>query len=114
MLYRLPDLRNNMFDMYVDTFEALPSTVLVRRWRLTDDNARQQRRHGCVTIQSTAHNGSYTSLVIIEPKAGMFRAALMRLHHVVWTSRQSRIASSTDLSMDTQQASAVSIPEGSL
>jgi hypothetical protein len=35
MLSRLPDLRTNMFDRYVDTFEASPSTVLVRRWRLT-------------------------------------------------------------------------------
>jgi hypothetical protein len=88
MLYRLPDLRTNMFDRYVDTFEASLSTVLVRHWSLADEKTRQQRSHDSVTIQYTAHNGSYTSLVIIEPNAGLFHAALMRLHHGVWTSRQ--------------------------
>jgi hypothetical protein len=39
MLSCLPDLRTNMFDGYVDTFEASSSTVLVQRWRLTDENS---------------------------------------------------------------------------
>jgi hypothetical protein len=59
--------------------------VLVRRLGLIDEKARQQRHHDCVTNQFTAHNGSYASLVIIEPNVDVFRTALMRLHHGGWT-----------------------------
>jgi hypothetical protein len=41
MLSRLPNLRTNMFDGYVVTFEASASTVLVRSWCLTDKKARR-------------------------------------------------------------------------
>jgi hypothetical protein len=49
MLSRLPGLRTNMFDGYVETLKASSSTVLVQRWRLTDGKTRQQPRNDCVT-----------------------------------------------------------------
>jgi hypothetical protein len=42
MLSRLPDLRTDILSGYVDKFEASSSTVLMRRWRLTDEKAQQQ------------------------------------------------------------------------
>jgi hypothetical protein len=75
-----------MFDEYVDTFEASSSTVLVQRWRLIDEKARQQRCYnGLHNEPIHSPERQLYELVNIEPNLDIFRTAVMHLHHGVWT-----------------------------